>query len=135
MNIINPDVSQIASMPTLSLSNKAGGAETSAEEGSNAETDTDMITNILNNLTTPPLESNYKDSLFPEIEKLYGHGFEISCFDYDKTSNILASCNKSNKENSQIKIFNLNDYTLMFQTFIIMEFHNLTITSEIQSMW
>ena len=109
------DVSQIASMPTLGLSNKAGEAETSAEEGINAETDTDMITNILNNLTTPPLEDQLQRfTLFPEIEKLYGHGFEISCFDYDKTSNILASCNKSNtKKNSQIKIFNLNDYTLM----------------------
>lgn len=123
------DVSQIASMPTLGLSNKAGEAETSAEEGINAETDTDMITNILNNLTTPPLEDQLQRfTLFPEIEKLYGHGFEISCFDFDKTSNILASCNKSNtKKNSQIKIFNLNDYTLM--TNIIMEFHNLTITS------
>lgn len=123
------DVSQIASMPTLGLSNKAGEAETSAEEGINAETDTDMITNILNNLTTPPLEDQLQRfTLFPEIEKLYGHGFEISCFDYDKTSNILASCNKSNtKKNSQIKIFNLNDYTLM--STIIMEFHNLTITS------
>lgn len=123
------DVSQIASMPTLGLSNKAGEAETSAEEGINAETDTDMITNILNNLTTPPLEDQLQRfTLFPEIEKLYGHGFEISCFDYDKTSNILASCNKSKtKKNSQIKIFNLNDYTLM--STIIMEFHNLTITS------
>lgn len=123
------DVSQIASMPTLGLSNKAGEAETSAEEGINAETDTEMISNILNNLTTPPLEDQLQRfTLYPEIEKLYGHGFEISCFDYDKTSNILASCNKSNsKKNSQIKIFNLDDYTL--KSNIIMEFHNLTITS------
>ncbi|XBW35626.1 hypothetical protein QEN19_001200 [Hanseniaspora menglaensis] len=122
-------VSQIASMPTLGLSNKAGEADASAEEGINADTDNDMINSILNNLSKPPLEDQLQRfTLYPEIEKLYGHGFEISCFDFNKSLNILASCNKSNtKKNSQIKIFNLNDYTLMDT--ITMEFHNLTITS------
>ena len=123
------DVSQIASMPTLGLSNKAGEVDSNQEEGINAATDNDMINNILDNLSKPPLEDQLQRfTLYPEIEKLYGHGFEISCFDYNKSLNILASCNKSNtKKNSQIKIFNLDDYTLIDN--IIMEFHNLTITS------
>lgn len=125
----NEDVSQIASMPTLGLSNKAGEVGSSAEEGINADTDNDMINNILDNLSKPPLEDHLQRfTLYPEIEKLYGHGFEISCFAYNKALNILASANKSNsKRNSEIKIFSLEDFTLIPS--IKMEFHNLTITS------
>lgn len=44
----------------------------------------------------PPIEDYlFKNTLWPEVNKLYGHGYEIVCVDAKRDGSLIASCCKS----------------------------------------
>ena len=76
-------MSEVANIPVLGLSNKAVDQEVRLEEadiGEFNEPYTNPTTQALPlDLDHPPLEDHLsRYSLWPELEKLYGHGYEIS---------------------------------------------------------
>ncbi|ODV62014.1 Elongator subunit ELP2, partial [Ascoidea rubescens DSM 1968] len=108
------------SLPTLGLSNKI-------------ESNNDNIgSNALANLTTPPLEDHLQRfTLWAEVEKLYGHGFEISSCDVSNNNNFLVSSCKSNSvKHAQLRIFRyFNDSWRKITTGPDLIYHSLTVTS------
>jgi elongator complex protein 2 len=128
---------EAASLPVLGLSNKAANEQLEAGEAAQKQQDEEADVqpvvaekeDILAQLTTPPLEDHLQRyTLFPEIEKLYGHGYEITCCATNKNESLIASaCRSNTAKHAGIKVFNVkNDYQLSSQVLLG---HSLTITS------
>lgn len=127
---------EAASLPVLGLSNKAANEQLEAGEAQqreedyegNNETESEK-TDILDTLQGPPLEDFLqRHTLFPEIEKLYGHGYEITCCATSPNNTLIASaCRSNSAKHAVIRIFNAKkDYQLVSE---VLKGHNLTITS------
>lgn len=58
-------------------------------------------------ITAPPTEENLmQNTLWPEMQKLYGHGYEIYALAATTDGKILASsCRATNEEHAQIIIW------------------------------
>ncbi|KAF6066403.1 WD domain, G-beta repeat family protein [Candida albicans] len=88
-----------ASLPVLGLSNKA---ENQIEQGDQQDVDNEDNTpeaaeDVLASLDSPPVEEYLQRyTLFPELEKLYGHGYEISCCATSPDGKLIASACRSN---------------------------------------
>lgn len=130
------ELPESASLPVLGLSNKAANEQLEAGDMSqqqqdmeeNAEANTPKE-DILESLTSPPLEDHLQRyTLFPEIEKLYGHGYEITCCATSPSGSLIASaCKSNNARHSVIRVFNVaEEYQQCAQ---VLEGHNLTVTS------
>lgn len=127
---------EAAALPVLGLSNKAANEQLEAGEAQQREEDFEenqdgQATKIdpLANLEGPPLEDHLqRHTLFPEIEKLYGHGYETTCCATSPSGNIIASaCRSNNIKHSVIRVFNVGkDFQLQEEP---LKGHNLTITS------
>ncbi|KAK6203468.1 ELongator protein 2 90kD subunit [Scheffersomyces amazonensis] len=127
---------EAASLPVLGLSNKANNEQQevgqAAQESQDADEEVETVQvkeDVLSTLTTPPLEDYLQRyTLFPELEKLYGHGYEITCCATSPSGALIASACKSNSaKHAVIRVFNANkDYQQSPQ---VLEGHNLTITS------
>ncbi|CUM65997.1 uncharacterized protein PRCAT00003651001 [Priceomyces carsonii] len=121
-----------ASLPVLGLSNKAESVVEQSETSSpDLENTTDYQENEeeLSALTSPPLEDHLQRfTLYPEIEKLYGHGYEMTCCCTNPGGTLIASACKSNSaKHAVIRIFKVkDDYQQCNQT---LSGHNLTVTS------
>ncbi|KAH6840837.1 WD40-repeat-containing domain protein [Chaetomium sp. MPI-CAGE-AT-0009] len=116
-----------ANMPVLGLSNKAVTANAPEEDlaptaASNqttdpTSTDSDPTTHIqlspLSTLEHPPLEESLsRHTLWPEIEKLYGHGYEISCLAASHDGTLVASaCRASSLNHAVIRLFETRGWT------------------------
>lgn len=133
-----------AMVPALSLSNKQEqegvklneeGEEQQNDEDDDGDDDDDDGTNTahestittLSNLTSPPLEDHLQRlTLWPEVDKLYGHGYEIASVEVSHDRKLVATCCKANTENHAIvRIF---DTTTWQQLPDPLRYHNLTIT-------
>ncbi|AQZ11640.1 ELP2 (YGR200C) [Zygosaccharomyces parabailii] len=130
------DLPVAASLPALGLSNKATSVEDNEIEEQEQEQDpnlreTNETRNIsyemTSSLTTPPFEDQLqRHLLWPEIEKLYGHGYEISCVDVSPDSKLIASaCRSNNAQHAGIRIFDTSNWLERRPTLL---FHTLTIT-------
>lgn len=121
-----------AALPVLGLSNKAANDQLEAgqaHEDSPNDDGNDPINDVLEELNTPPLEDYLQRyTLFPEVEKLYGHGYEITCCATSPDGKLIASaCRSNNARHSVIRLFNVeNDYLQCKDT---LKGHNLSITS------
>lgn len=125
-----------ASLPVLGLSNKAANEQMEAGEAAQREEDfegnqaeTSERCDILSTLQGPPLEDHLQRyTLFPEIEKLYGHGYEITCCATSPSGTLIASaCRSNSAKHAVVRIFNVRkDYQLVDE---VLSGHNLTITS------
>lgn len=118
-NFDESNLPEFASLPVLGLSNKA-----SLEEGEEEE----IINNdIINNLNEPPVEDILqRHTLWPEIEKLYGHGFEITTLDVSNDGKIISSACRSNVSNhAVIRNFSTETWLECKNT---LAGHDLTIT-------
>ncbi|AMD18676.1 HBL226Wp [Eremothecium sinecaudum] len=122
---------ETAALPALGLSNKA-----SSQQDSNQDEDPDVREtadnknisyDVVADLETPPLEDQLqRHTLWPELEKLYGHGYEISCLDVSPDGKLIASaCRSNNAQNAVIRIF---DITTWLEIKPPLALHNLTIT-------
>ncbi|CAB3993111.1 elongator complex 2-like [Paramuricea clavata] len=74
----------------------------------------------------PPTENNLMQStLWPETQKLYGHGYEIFCMAYEPHSHLLASaCKASKADHASILLWD----TLSWKQVGSLQGHALTIT-------
>lgn len=92
-------------MPSLGLSNKAVYKEESrSEESGKAKDDYPENYFVPITLETPPQEETLmQNTLWPELQKLYGHGYEIFALAATRDGSVLASsCKASNAEHAQI---------------------------------
>ncbi|KAL6450347.1 LOW QUALITY PROTEIN: ELP2 Elongator complex protein 2 [Candida maltosa Xu316] len=131
----NNELPVTASLPVLGLSNKAesqvaqGDSMEDNDNGDANEETADSSDDVLASLTMPPVEEYLQRyTLFPELEKLYGHGYEISCCATSPNGKLIATACKSNSaKHAVIRIFNVaKDYQQSSQ---VLSGHNLTISS------
>lgn len=117
-----------AIVPALGLSNK----QQSQDDEVNGESDNDdvveeNISSILSSLKQPPKEDHLQRlTLWPEQEKLYGHGYEVVSLDASPDKRILASCCKANNENHAV--IRLYDIATWKQLANPLKLHSLTVT-------
>ena len=125
------EMPEAASIPALGLSNKA----TTDDIDDVAENDDIIETNdnknisydLVSSLTTPPLEDQLqRHLLWPEIEKLYGHGYDITCVDVSPDHKLISSaCRSNNIQHAVIRIFDTESWLEIKPP---LSFHTLTIT-------
>lgn len=110
-----------ASLPALGLSNKAlTGADTFHDSFAPQTTSTP--------LNVPPFEQTLlQDTLWPEVDKVYGHGFEIVSLATNPTGTLIASsCKASQPEHAAVRLYSPIEKTEACSPLV---FHTLTVTS------
>ncbi|GAP89096.2 putative elongator complex protein 2 [Rosellinia necatrix] len=112
-----------ANMPVLGLSNKAievaddGDAAAAAAEAyapADPEMDPGMaVRRSALETDHPPFEDSLsRHTLWPEAEKLYGHGYEISCLAVSHAGDLVASaCRASSTNHAVIRLFETRRWT------------------------
>lgn len=109
-----------ANMPVLGLSNKAIDAiDDDQEVAQPAHDDRDAVDpasavrRSALELDRPPLEETLsRHTLWPEVEKLYGHGYEISCLAVSHDGTLVASaCRASSLNHAVIRLFETARWT------------------------
>lgn len=112
---------QSASVPALGLTNKAVvNGDTSCEETLYP------VQSNLQNFSEPPVEEELiKHTLWPELQKLYGHGYEIFTMASRSDGSKLATACKSNSpEYSAIIVWCTSSWSSVQKLFA----HKLTVT-------
>lgn len=110
------DMPDAANMPVLGLSNKAIEAVDDDQETMNPRSnanDRDALdpASIVHKSTLdiehPPLEDQLsRHTLWPEIEKLYGHGYEISALAASHDGSLVATaCRASSIDHAVVRLF------------------------------
>ncbi|KAL9129852.1 MAG: hypothetical protein Q9217_001807 [Psora testacea] len=118
---VGPDqeLPETASIPVLGLSNKAVDPTEKDQESVNSHINTGLITSVSLIGTAhdarpknPPLEDQLaRHTLWPEREKLYGHGYEISAVAARHDGTIIAtSCKASSLEHAVIRLYTTKDW-------------------------
>ncbi|KAI0407456.1 WD40-repeat-containing domain protein [Xylaria palmicola] len=118
-----------ASVPVLGLSNKAIETENDDDDKNNPEATTTTATETaadpeessatarrsaaLDAADRPPLEDALsRHTLWPEAEKLYGHGYEVSCLAASGAGDLVASaCRASSVNHAVIRLFETRRWT------------------------
>ncbi|KAM9838235.1 elongator complex protein 2 [Aulostomus maculatus] len=121
-----------ASTPALGLSNKAvfqgdRVSQTKEEEQFNSVSDQYQESYFQPlNLTEPPPEDHLlQNTLWPEVQKLYGHGFEMFCLASDSTRTVVASaCKASKAEHASVLLWS----TATWRQLQTLPCHTLTVT-------
>ncbi|XP_004935233.3 elongator complex protein 2 isoform X2 [Gallus gallus] len=130
---LSSDLPEGATVPALGLSNKAVfEGDISAQVAEDEET-----FNTISNqypeiyfqpliLTEPPQEDHLlQNTLWPEVQKLYGHGYEIFCVACNNSNTVIASaCKASKKEHAAIILWSTSSWKKIQS----LPFHNLTVT-------
>ncbi|KAM9738304.1 elongator complex protein 2 [Menidia menidia] len=78
------------------------------------------------NLTEPPPEDHLlQNTLWPEVQKLYGHGFEMFCLASDSARTVVASaCKASKAEHAAVLLWS----TATWRQLQTLPCHTLTVT-------
>uniref|UniRef100_A0A3Q3LQ60 Elongator complex protein 2 n=1 Tax=Mastacembelus armatus TaxID=205130 RepID=A0A3Q3LQ60_9TELE len=78
------------------------------------------------NLTEPPPEDHLlQNTLWPEVQKLYGHGFEMFCLASDSSRTVVASaCKASKAEHAAVLLWS----TATWRQLQTLPCHTLTVT-------
>ncbi|XP_056154531.1 elongator complex protein 2 [Lampris incognitus] len=127
------DLPEGASTPALGLSNKAvfqGDLvpKTKDEEEQFTGVSDQYQESYFNplNLTEPPPEDHLlQNTLWPEVQKLYGHGFEMFCLASDGLRTVVASaCKASKAEHASVLLWS----ALSWRQLQALPCHTLTIT-------
>lgn len=122
-----------ASTPALGLSNKAVfqgdlAPKTNGEEEQFSKASDQYQESYFHplNLTEPPPEDHLlQNTLWPEVQKLYGHGFEMFCLASDSSRTVVASaCKASKAEHAAILLWS----TTTWRQLQTLPFHSLTVT-------
>lgn len=132
-----------ANIPVLGLSNKAITAvdDTSDEPtpdpkdaslnptiDSGDPTASSTISASTLALSKPPVEDHLaRNTLWPEHEKLYGHGYEISCVASNNAGTLVATaCKASTLDHAVIRLYETKEWREVKPP---LSAHNLTVTS------
>ncbi|KAI3138839.1 hypothetical protein CBS147325_6894 [Penicillium roqueforti] len=121
------DLPDTAEIPVLGLSNKALGDEAPVEEdGEKAPTEAPVASALLA-ANHPPLEDQLsRYTLWPEHEKLYGHGYEISAVAVSHDRRLIATaCKASSIDHAVIRLYDTSDWHEIKPSLTA---HSLTIT-------
>nr|KAF6471231.1 elongator acetyltransferase complex subunit 2 [Molossus molossus] len=127
------DLPEGATVPALGLSNKAVFQGDMASQPSVEEellTSTGFECHQMafqpSILTEPPTEDQLlQNTLWPEVQKLYGHGYELFCVACNNSKTLLASaCKAAKKEHAAIILWNTTSWKQV-QNLV---FHSLTVT-------
>ncbi|XP_077599517.1 elongator complex protein 2 [Stigmatopora nigra] len=121
-----------ASTPALGLSNKAvfqGDLVPSNKDGEKFSCVSDQYQESYFhpvNMTEPPPEDHLlQNTLWPEVQKLYGHGFEMFCLASDAGGTLVASaCKASKAEHATVLLWS----TSTWRTLQVLPCHALTVT-------
>ncbi|KAK0739802.1 WD40-repeat-containing domain protein [Apiosordaria backusii] len=111
-----------ANMPVLGLSNKAIDTSDPTQETSQnqqqqeeglSQSNLTISTALASTTSHPPYEENLsRHTLWPEVEKLYGHGYEISCLASSHDGKVIASaCKASSLNHAVIRLFETDKWT------------------------
>ncbi|KAI9473864.1 MAG: WD40-repeat-containing domain protein [Benjaminiella poitrasii] len=125
-----------ANLPALGLSNKAvfeGDDKVENEEDENDNTlgnhsataaTPEVLAQVMQH---PPFEEQLiQHTLWPEVDKLYGHLYELICVDSTKDGKLIASaCKAANAEHAVVRLFNTDNWKEV-ETKI--DAHALTVT-------
>ena len=132
-----------ASLPALGLTNKAiyNASDAIKDEKVHAKDrfasyGTDVVFSATLNSTDLPIESQLlQHTLWPELQKLYGHGdnvFAIASFNFDGEIMIATSCKATTVEQAVIRIYSfskgLTDQQYSWEQVQVLKGHKLTIT-------
>ena len=121
-----------ASIPILGLSNKAvesgAGEEPDTDGHADAATLTATVHGQTLNVNFPPLEDQLaRHTLWPEREKLYGHGYEISAVASSHDGTLVAtSCRASSLDHAVIRCYTTKDWREVRPSLTA---HSLTVTA------
>ncbi|KAL9040015.1 MAG: hypothetical protein Q9214_004645, partial [Letrouitia sp. 1 TL-2023] len=129
---ISGDMPDGASIPVLGLSNKAI-KDSDESQASVTESDRgDVVSNFLKSDSNfgqdrPPLEADLsRDTLWPEKEKLYGHGNEISAIAVSNSKSVIATaCKASSVNQAVIRLFDTQEWREIAPPLTV---HSLTVT-------
>lgn len=123
-----------ANMPVLGLSNKAIEAvedDQELPEGNSTDHEAIDPASIVHKSTLslhhPPLEDHLsRHTLWPETEKLYGHGYEISTLAASHDGSIIATaCRATSIDHAVIRLFETKDWHEIKPPLMA---HSLTVT-------
>lgn len=120
-----------ANVPVLGLSNKviegAAGVEPRTDGHEHAEILTSTAHGPTLNMNRPPLEDQLaRHTLWPEREKLYGHGYEISAVASSHDGSVIAtSCRASSLDHAVIRLYTTKDWREVKPSLTA---HSLTVT-------
>ncbi|KAL0268496.1 UNVERIFIED_CONTAM: hypothetical protein PYX00_010418 [Menopon gallinae] len=119
------DLPQGASVPALGLSNKPVFEQMKKEGFIVNDEYPDLYFSPIH-LTKPPTEENLlQNTLWPEVQKLYGHGYEIYCLAARSDGSLLASaCKATIPEHAGIILWNAKTWLLVQK----LTSHQLTVT-------
>lgn len=136
---VNDSLPEGADIPVLGLSNKAVAAdaddedeEAGAVENGNGEQEPGLpATNrksLIADLEHPPFEEHLaRHTLWPEYEKLYGHGYEISAVAASHDGTLIATaCKASSVDHAVIRLYDCREWREVKPS---PTSHSLTVTS------
>jgi elongator complex protein 2 len=132
-----------ANIPVLGLSNKAISAVEDTTDESTSEpqdaslnpttdngepTASSTVPAVVFSQTQPPVEDHLaRHTLWPEHEKLYGHGYEISCVAANNAGTLVATaCKASSLDHAVIRLYETEDWREIKPP---LSAHSLTVTS------
>ncbi|KAJ9361472.1 hypothetical protein DTO027B9_633 [Paecilomyces variotii] len=118
-----------ANIPVLGLSNKAAGDEVPLGEDMNGLSDEQpSALPVSLDMDHPPFEDHLaRYTLWPEHEKLYGHGYEISAVAVSNDRSIIATaCKASSIDHAVIRLYDAADWHEIRPPLTA---HSLTVTS------
>ncbi|XP_071811428.1 elongator complex protein 2-like [Apostichopus japonicus] len=120
-----------ASVPALGLSNKAiyqgesGVASSDREITHPSDQYSDIFFEPVTLLTPPTEEHLLQNTLWPETQKLYGHGFEIFAIASHPAGTLIASaCKASKQEHANIMLWDTTTWRQVGE----LSAHSLTVT-------
>ena len=133
-NITGDNMPVAASIPVLGLSNKAvedadNNGHTIDEDVVDLEAPDAAVTNRRStfNVDCPPREDQLaRQTLWPEVEKLYGHGYEISAVAASRDGALVATaCRASSFDHAVIRVYETHGWREIKPP---LKAHSLTVT-------
>ncbi|EED12518.1 RNA polymerase II Elongator subunit, putative [Talaromyces stipitatus ATCC 10500] len=126
------ELPEAANIPVLGLSNKAVGEDITLTDdqlgGQGADQREQQAAPVSLPMHQPPLEDHLaRHTLWPEHEKLYGHGYEISAVSVSHDRSLIATaCKASSIDHAVIRLYDTKNWREIKPSLTA---HSLTITS------
>ncbi|WVQ98910.1 hypothetical protein IAU59_006041 [Kwoniella sp. CBS 9459] len=116
-----------ATVPPLGLSNRALQKAPAADDAVEKQGQNEAHVSISHTLTTLPTEEELATStLWPEIEKIYGHGYELVSAAASYSGKLIATASKAtNVEHASVRVTSTETWDLVGD---VLAGHSLTVT-------